>query len=72
MPSPKPLPLPARPTGTARDRATLLDIPTVAATLSLGKSSVYDLIQRGALRTVLIKGKHRVRLTDLIAYVDRL
>lgn len=54
------------------DDCRLLSVRTVAATLALSDESVYRLIRAGTLRAVVVKGKRRIRLTDLHAYVSRL
>lgn len=72
LPQPRPTPLPVRPSRATLDDCRLLSIPQVAGALSLSRDSVYDLIHAGTLRAVLLKGKYRVRLTDLAAYVSRL
>ena len=70
MAAPRPLPTPTpRP---SIEGATLLTIPRAAELLSLSRDSVYDLINAGSLKAVLIKGRYRVRLTDLNAFVRRL
>jgi excisionase family DNA binding protein len=47
----------------------LLTIPQVAAALSLGRSTVYELVQRGELPVVHIGRAVRVRFTDLEKWV---
>jgi excisionase family DNA binding protein len=70
MAAPRPLPLPMP--KPSREAATLLTIPDAAALLGLSRDSIYDLQNAGALPYVLVKGKRRVRLTDLTRYVARL
>jgi excisionase family DNA binding protein len=67
-----PLPLPTSIPKPSIESATLLTIPRAAELLSVSRDSVYDLLNCGALPYVLIKGKRRVRLTDLTRYVARL
>jgi excisionase family DNA binding protein len=50
----------------------LLTIPQAGELLNLSRDSVYDLIHAGSLKAVLVKGKFRVRLTDLHAFVRHL
>lgn len=59
-------------TETARGERALLDIPTVAHRLSIGRSLVYELIRRGELPSVRVNSSRRVRAADLEAYVERL
>lgn len=70
MAAPRPLPMPTP--KPSIEGATLLTIPAAAALLSVSRDSVYDFIRAGTLTAVLIKGKYRVRLTDLNAFVRRL
>jgi excisionase family DNA binding protein len=70
MAAPRPLPTPI--TRPSREAATLLRIPEAAELLGLSRDSIYDLVAAGSLRSVLIKGKMRIRLTDLSTYVQRL
>lgn len=50
----------------------LLDIPTVCQRLSLSRTKVYELMGRGAIKSVHIDGSRRVRARDLEDYVERL
>jgi excisionase family DNA binding protein len=68
----RPTPLPTPMPKPSREAATLLSIPDTAALLGLSRDSVYDILNAGSLPFVLIKGKKRVRLTDLTRYVARL
>jgi excisionase family DNA binding protein len=68
----RPLPLPVPITRATRESCTLLTIPETGALLRLSRDSVYDLIHAGTLKSVLIKGRMRVRLTDLNRYVQHL
>jgi excisionase family DNA binding protein len=56
----------------SRESATLLRIPEAAALLGLSRDSIYDLVHAGSIPAVLVKGKMRIRLTDLSRYVQRL
>jgi excisionase family DNA binding protein len=68
----RPTPLPTPQPRPSIEGATLLTIPEAGALLRLSRDSVYDLIHAGTLKSVLIKGRMRVRLTDLHQYVTRL
>jgi excisionase family DNA binding protein len=68
----RPLSLPVPATRATRDTCTLLLIPEAAELLGLSRDSIYDLVHAGSLRSVLVKGKMRIKLTDLHAYVQRL
>jgi excisionase family DNA binding protein len=57
---------------TAVERATLLSIPIVAERLGTGRRTVYRLIERGVLPVVHQTGAMRVRLVDLVSYVEGL
>lgn len=50
----------------------MLSIPAVAELLSLSQVTVYSLIKRGSLKATIVRGKYRVRATDLRAYVQGL
>lgn len=50
----------------------LLDIPTVCERLSLSRTKVYELLSRGAIKSVHIDGSRRIRARDLEEYVERL
>ncbi|MBV9830523.1 MAG: helix-turn-helix domain-containing protein, partial [Marmoricola sp.] len=47
----------------------LLKIPEVAARLGLSRAKVYELMSRGALRSVRVDGCRRVRTEDLVTFV---
>jgi excisionase family DNA binding protein len=68
----RPTPLPTPQPRPSRESCTLLTIPEAGTLLRLSRHSVYDLIHAGTLKSVLIKGRMRVRLTDLHQYVTRL
>jgi len=68
----RPVPLPVPATRATRETCTLLTIPEAAALLKLSRDSVYDVIRDGTLRAVLVKGKYRIRLTDLHKFVQHL
>jgi excisionase family DNA binding protein len=72
MAAPRPLPLPTPAPRPSRESCTLLTIPQAGELLNLSRDSVYDLIHAGSLKAVLVKGKFRVRLTDLHAFVRHL
>lgn len=48
----------------------LLTAAEVASILKVSKSFVYQLMQQGRLRTVIINRAKRVRSTDLISFID--
>ena len=50
----------------------LLKIPEVAARLGLSRAKVYELMSRGALRSVRVDGCRRVRTEDLVTFVASL
>lgn len=50
----------------------LLTIADAAQRLSIGRSMLYTLIQRGELPSVKLGGARRVLLADLEAFVTRL
>jgi excisionase family DNA binding protein len=50
----------------------LYRVPEAAASLSLSRAKVYELIRSGALPSVRVDGSRRVRAEDLRAYVDSL
>ena len=68
----RPLPLRSPSPAPSRESCTLLTIPDTAGLLRLSRDSVYALITAGSLRAVLVKGKYRIRLTDLHHYIQRL
>jgi excisionase family DNA binding protein len=70
MAAPRPLPLPIP--KPSIEGATLLTIPRAAELLSVSRDSIYDLVHAGSIPAVLVKGKMRIRLTDLNRYVQRL
>jgi excisionase family DNA binding protein len=53
-------------------RSTLLRPEEVAARLGLSRARVYELMGTGAIPSVAIGRSRRVRLTDLIDYVEAL
>ncbi len=57
----------ARPLGMAD--VQLLTVAEVARTLAIGRSSVYELMYRGDLKSVKIGGCRRIRYSDLGEYV---
>lgn len=57
----------ARPLGMADIQ--LLTVVEVARTLAIGRSSVYELMYRGDLKSVKIGGCRRIRYSDLGEYV---
>ena len=52
--------------------AQLLSIPAAASILGVGRSTVYELMSRGELRTVKIGRCRRVPRATLTAFVDGL
>jgi putative molybdopterin biosynthesis protein len=50
----------------------LLTIPQVAVAMSLGRSTVYELVQRGELPVVHVGRAVRVRAEDLQRFVQEL
>lgn len=50
----------------------LLTIPQVAVALSLGRSTVYELVQRGELPVVHIGRAVRIRSEDLTRFTQEL
>jgi excisionase family DNA binding protein len=68
----RPTPLPTPMPKPSIESCTLLTIPRTGELLGLSRDSVYDLINAGTLKAVLIKGRLRVRLTDLNRYVHHL
>lgn len=57
---------------TVEQRAQLLRIDEAAAYLATGRRTIYRLIERGALPAVVQAGAKRIRLVDLVAYVESL
>jgi excisionase family DNA binding protein len=55
-----------------RPQPLLLTVPEAARVLGIGRSTLYELIARGALDTVHIGRAHRVALTALNEYVEKL
>ncbi|GLV56340.1 hypothetical protein KDH_31810 [Dictyobacter sp. S3.2.2.5] len=53
------------------DQLQLLTIPQVMATLNLGRTKIYDLINNDGLPIVKIGGATRVPLTKLQAWIDQ-
>ena len=56
---------------TESDNRLLLRLPEVAACLGLGRSTVYDLIQRGDLPVVRVSRAVRVPVDALQRWVER-
>jgi excisionase family DNA binding protein len=50
----------------------LLKIPEVAENLGISRAKVYELMAAGDLPSVKIGGCRRVRVEDLVAYVESL
>lgn len=48
-----------------------LTIQQVATALSIHRSTVYDLIRDGKLKTIRIGKRQRVRRVDLMEYLER-
>ena len=62
--------LPWRPKSGGVDvELMLLKVPEVAATLSMSRAKVYELMAAGSLRSVRVDGCRRVRTDDLVAFV---
>jgi len=57
---------------TTEAASLLLSIPAAARLLSIGRSTVYELIWKGDLTAIKIGRCVRIRRRDLEAYVDRL
>ena len=53
------------------DQLQLLTIPQVMATLNLGRTKIYDLINNDGLPVVKIGGATRVPLTKLQAWIEQ-
>jgi len=68
----RPIPLPTPQQRASVESCTLLTIPEAGELLRLSRHSVYDLIHAGTLKSVLVKGRYRIRLTDLHAFVRHL
>ncbi len=51
-------------------RPRILTIPEAAATLRIGRSSVYELIATGRLRSLKIGSRRLITLEDLDAFID--
>jgi excisionase family DNA binding protein len=52
--------------------AMLLKVPEVAVRLGMSRAKVYELMARGALRSVRVDGCRRVRADDLVNFVANL
>ena len=50
----------------------LLTIEEAARRLSIGRSHIYELMQRGGLRSVRIGRSRRILNTDLQAFIDQI
>ena len=50
----------------------LLTIEEAARRLSIGRSHIYELMQRGGLRSVRMGRSRRILNTDLEAFIDRI
>ena len=57
-------------TATGRDENRLVTIAGAARLLSLGRSTVYRLIETGRLDTVELNGSKRVTMRSIRAFVD--
>lgn len=58
-------------TSTELDDRLLLRLPEVAARLGLGRSTVYELIQRGELPVVRVGRAVRIPVAALQGWVER-
>lgn len=52
------------------DRVRLLKATEVAAILNISRSHVYQLMKLGEIRTVHIGSAKRIRLKDLLLYIE--
>jgi excisionase family DNA binding protein len=50
----------------------LLKVGEAAKLLGLGRSKTYELIQRGALKSLKVDGARRVRIDDVHEFIERL
>lgn len=50
----------------------LIDVREVARRLGIGRTSAWNLLQRGDIRSVRIGKSRRVAIADLAAYIDQL
>ncbi|WP_031470165.1 helix-turn-helix domain-containing protein [Sciscionella sediminilitoris] len=62
-PAPEPPPMPAR---------TLLTVEEAAHQLGIGRTSMYDLVRKGAIESVRIGNLRRIPTEAITAYVQRL
>lgn len=54
------------------DGILLLTVPQTADRLAVSRSTVYRLIDDGALETIHVRGNRRIRLSALQRYLDGL
>jgi excisionase family DNA binding protein len=62
----------AHPTITTDQPRTLVSVEDAAQRLSIGRTTMFNLIKSGAIPSVRIGRLRRIALTALIAYTDRL
>lgn len=60
----------ARTAAVRRESGPLLTVPEVMAELRVGRTTVYDLLKSGRLRSLLVKGQRRIRRSALEDYLD--
>lgn len=53
------------------DERLAVTVPEAARRIGIGRTLMYDLIASGAIETVHIGRAHRVRVDDLVAFLDR-
>jgi excisionase family DNA binding protein len=58
--------------GAAREEKLLITVDEAARRLSIGRSHLYEYIQRGSLPSVQIGRCRRVALRDLDAFIEQL
>jgi excisionase family DNA binding protein len=56
----------------AEDTRVLITVQEAARRLAIGRSHLYQLLQRGALPSIRIGRARRIRVSDLEEFVDRL
>ncbi|HET6873581.1 MAG TPA: helix-turn-helix domain-containing protein, partial [Acidimicrobiales bacterium] len=58
--------------GSTAPRTRLVSIEVAAQLLSIGRTTVYDLVNRGELRSTKIGRRTLVSVEDIDAFVDRI
>ncbi len=48
----------------------LVDIPRAAELLNVGRTTIYNMITDGELKTVKVRGARRIALTTIQAYIE--